>query len=34
MEDRQSVGARFYRVENITLMFSTLQGDMVCIRVH
>ena len=34
IEDRQSVGARLYRVENITLMFSTLQGDMVYIRVH
>ena len=34
IEDRRSVGARLYCVENIALMFSTLQGDMVYIRVH
>lgn len=34
IEERQSVVARLYCVENITLMFSTLQGDMVYIRVH
>ena len=32
IEDRQSVGARLYCVENVALMFSTLQGDMVYIR--
>jgi hypothetical protein len=34
IEGRQSVGVRMYFVEQIVLMFSTLQGDMVYIRVH